>query len=101
MTIDLPGHYDGIAEASRRVRTQSLADLLPIDTAHASLEEVRVWQKTLKDRPEAVVFAQIISGLELGLFALVSGLYRQAYGSLRLAIELAAGLAWFSTHRLD
>ena len=47
------------------------------------------------------MFEQINSGLELGLFALVSGLYRQAYGSLRLAVELTAGVCWFSTHRLD
>jgi hypothetical protein len=52
-------------------------------------------------RSEASIFAQVVSGLELGLFALVSGLYRQAYGSLRLAVELSAGMCWFSSHRLD
>jgi hypothetical protein len=101
MAIDLLKNYEEIAAATREVRRQSLTDLPPIEAAHYAIDEVRSWQQILQDRPESVVFGQIISGLELGLFALVSGLYRQAYGSLRLAVELLAALAWFSTSRLD
>lgn len=93
--------YEQIAAATRDIRRLSLADGGPVETAEASISEIRVWQSALRNRPEAVVFAQVISALELGLFALVSGLYRQAYGSLRLAVELVAALSWFSTHRLD
>lgn len=98
---DLVKRYEEIAEATKRVREESLADLAPIDAAHVVIDEVRTWQTALIARPEAVIFAQVISALEMGLFALVSGLYRQAYGSLRLAVELIAGLSWFSCHRLD
>jgi hypothetical protein len=99
--MDLKQHYDAISEAARRVRQESLADPTPLKAAHAALDEIRLWQGILDARPEASIFGQVVSGLELGLFALVSGLYRQAYGSLRLAVELSAGMCWFSTHRLD
>ncbi len=98
---DLRTRYEEIAAASHRVRQQSLADVTPIDAAHGFVDEVKIWQVVLQDRPEAAIFAQVISGLELGLFALASGLYRQSYGSLRLAVELIAGMSWFSSHRLD
>jgi hypothetical protein len=99
--LDLKEHYDKISEAARLVRQDSLRNLAPLQAAHSAIDEIRLWQKILGARPEASIFDQIISGLELGLFALVSGLYRQAYGSLRLTVELTAGLCWFSTNRLD
>jgi hypothetical protein len=99
--VDLTEHYDKISEAARLVRQDSLRDLVPLQAAHAVVDEIRLWQEILGARPEASIFDQIVSGLELGLFALVSGLYRQAYGSLRLAVELTVGVCWFSTNRLD
>lgn len=99
--LDLKEHYDNIGEAARLVRQDSLADPTPLQAAHAIVDEIKIWQEVLGARPEAVIFDQIVSGLELGLFALVSGLYRQAYGSLRLAVELTAGVCWFSTNRLE
>jgi hypothetical protein len=100
-SVDLKKHYDEISEAARLVREDSLRDPVPLLAAHAVVDEIRIWKEILGARPEASIFDQIVSGLELGLFALVSGLYRQAYGSLRLAVELTAGVCWFSTHRLD
>jgi hypothetical protein len=99
--VDLKEHYDKISEAARAVRQDSLLDSAPLEAAHAAIGEIRLWQEILGARPEATIFDQIVSALELGLFALVSGLYRQAYGSLRLTVELTAGLCWFSTNRLD
>src|SRR5450755_2781684 len=99
--MDLQGHYNGISEAARITRQTSLSNTAPLLTAHAAFDDIRLWQEVLDARPEASIFEQIVGGLELGLFALVSGLYRQAYASLRLAVELTAGLCWFSTHRLD
>jgi hypothetical protein len=97
----LARRYEEIDEATRSVRRQSLSEIPPIERAHAAIDEIRLWQAALRDRPEAIIFDQVIGGLEVGIFALVSGLYRQAYGSLRLAVELVAGMCWFSTHRLD
>lgn len=99
--MGLKDHYDKISEAARLVRHDSLADLAPLQAAHDIVEEIKLWQEILSTRPEAAIFDQIVSGLELGLFALVSGLYRQAYGSLRLAVELTVGISWFSTRRLE
>jgi hypothetical protein len=99
--MDWTQNYERIAEGARAVRQQSLADSSGIEAAHRSIADIKAWQEVLVARPEASIFAQIISALELGLFSLVSGLYRQAYGSLRLAVELSAGISWFSTHRLD
>lgn len=99
--MDLKKHYEKISEAARLVRDGSLSDLVPLQAAHEVIDEIRLWQEILGARPEAIIFDQIVSGLELGLFALVSGLYRQAYGSLRLAVELTASVCWFSTNRLE
>jgi hypothetical protein len=98
---NLQQRYEEIAEATKLVRQQSVGDGVAIEAAHAIIDEIRLWQTALNTRPEAVIFVQVISVLEMGIFSLVSGLYRQAYGSMRLAIELIAGLSWFSTHRLD
>jgi hypothetical protein len=58
---DLVTRYQEIAEATKKVREKSLADLAPIGAAHAIVDEVRVWQTALMARPEAVIFAQVIS----------------------------------------
>ncbi len=99
--MDLKEYYDKISETARLVRQDSVRDLVLLQAAHAIVDEIELWQEILGARPEASIFDQIISGLELGLFALVSGQYRQAYGSLRLAVELTAGVCWFSTNRLE
>lgn len=99
--MNLVEHYEAIVMATAQVRSEAFNTPNPLTAAHESIDEIRLWQSVLQDRPEAMVFSQIISGLELSLFALTSGLYRQAYGSLRLAVELTAGLSWFSSHRLD
>jgi hypothetical protein len=52
---DLRTRYEEIAAASHRVRQQSLADVTPIETAHAFVDEVKIWQVALQDRPEAAI----------------------------------------------
>jgi hypothetical protein len=64
--VDLKEHYDKISEAARLVRQDSLGNLVPIQAAHAVVDEIRLWQEILGARPEASIFDQIASGLELG-----------------------------------
>lgn len=56
---------------------------------HAFIHELEVWLTILKDRKEATIFHQASREYQFALFAAVQGMYRHAFMSLRLFMELS------------
>lgn len=58
-------------------------------------------RQILSARPEGIVLQHALNEATVGLFLLTSGLYRPAYLSLRLFLELSLACVYFSANRLE
>lgn len=68
--------------------------------AHAFIQDLDLWISELESRPEVVVLHSVVREYQLALLALVSGHYRSAFGTLRLALELAfSAVQWSANER--
>lgn len=64
------------------------------------LSQLSICADAIKHRRESKLMQHSIKEYQYGQFALASGLYRQSFASLRLALELALSSIDFSVHEL-
>ena len=88
-------------EASAAVIRAATADPNEIGTAQEQIDQLDQWSKAIQSRPESIVFQNAISEVATGAFLLISGLYRPAFTSLRLFLELSLAAVHFSANRLE
>ena len=88
-------------QASAAVIEAAIADPTEVGSGHERINQLDQWSKALKNRPEAAVLRNAISEAALGEFLLVSGLYRPAFASLRLFLEMSFAAIHFSANRIE
>jgi hypothetical protein len=66
--------------------------------SHSFIHDYGIWIECLELRPESILFKQAIGQYQFSLLALTLGLYRQAFSSMRLFLELSLGGIYFSAH---
>ncbi len=94
-------YYKTISEATQNVFEESLAycDFLgKINDYSVSLQD---WLHVLPLSQENHMIDHLIEQIELSCLFLMSGMYRQSFSSLRLALELLCGAIYFSAHKLE
>jgi hypothetical protein len=94
-------YYFALNTASRGVIEAATTDPSSLGPAQQFLDDLQTWRDVLTPRPEAIVLGHSITEATLGLFSLVSGVYRAAFGSLRLFLELSLSTQYFSVNRLE
>lgn len=77
------------------------ADPAEIGPIQEKLDALTQWERALASRPECRVLLSAISEATVGAFLLISGLYRPAFVSLRLFLEMSLAMVHFSSNRLD
>ncbi|MEU3690290.1 hypothetical protein [Streptomyces narbonensis] len=60
--------------------------------------DLAVWLQALREKPEAQQFQSAHQDFGLAFYAAMSGLYRQAFSSLRSFIEVTVGATFLSSH---
>jgi hypothetical protein len=98
---NLPDYYAALAERAGRVRAAVFANVQIVARGHRHIEDFTIWRQILEKRTEVVSLTYAIQELQTGVYAAISGLYRPAYVSLRLALELTLGTVFFSANRLN
>ena len=98
---DLKDYYGRLLSASQVVLEEASVDAELLGKANQTIDDFKVWLEILTPRPEAVVLGHALTESSIALYSLVSGLYRPAFGSLRLFLELALGAIHFSVNRLE
>jgi hypothetical protein len=68
--------------------------------AEQALMHSNLWAAVLNARPELVVLHAAMDELDSGFHNIASGLYREAYGNLRLSLELTMATVHFSVEEL-
>ena len=81
-------YYRELFLTSQAIFNQSLESGAALSKANQTIDDVARWVSVLQPRPEAQVLRYAVQEAQLGLLALVGGLYRHAFGSLRLLLEL-------------
>jgi len=93
--------YQRLNDAAGIVIASATADPGEIGRVQHQIDELNQWRETLANRPESVALQSAISEATVGVFLLVSGLYRPAFVSLRLLLELSLATVHFATNRLE
>ncbi|HEY9608983.1 hypothetical protein [Allocoleopsis sp.] len=99
--MDLHQYYKDIFESSSITMNESLKRDNELAKIHSFVDDLLTWYDVLKPRGEAVILKYAASELQLSALSVVSGLYRQSFTSLRLALELSLSAIFFSTNELD
>jgi hypothetical protein len=93
--------YLTLNTAASEVIERATADPTHVGHAQHRIDQLNQWREALISRPDSVVLQHAISEATVGLFLLVSGLYRPAFVSLRLFLELSLASIHFSANRLE
>src|ERR1035437_6360717 len=95
----LEKYYAALITASQTVASRALAETNDFSKAQSTVLDLHGWYKALSDRPESLVLLHAIQEFQMGLYALALGLYRHAFYSLRLALEISFLTSHFSCNR--
>lgn len=101
MNKKLSEHYQALLTASGDVMKQALANAGQAASVLQLADDLETIGKLIKPAPEHYVVLNASRELQISALALFSGLYRPAFGSLRLSLELMLGALHFSAHRLE
>jgi hypothetical protein len=93
--------YLALNDSSRTAIGLATAEPAELGRAQQQIHELDSWRKLLSPRPDGIVLRHAINELTVGLFLLVAGLYRPAFVSLRLFLELSLAGIHFSVNRLE
>jgi hypothetical protein len=87
---DLKAHYQQLHADAGRVIEHTLAPENPrqLSALHSFAADLAAWTEALESRPELPIYRAAVLEYQYSLFAVASGLYRQAFMSLRLFLEL-------------
>jgi hypothetical protein len=92
--------YNKLLDAASEVLKQSTRNTGDIAKVHQFIGDLTKWQQVIS-RTESQIILNCTRELQYGVFALVTGLYRQAFGSLRLSFELSLATVYYSTNSLE
>jgi hypothetical protein len=93
--------YLGLDDSARMAVHQSTVDPAELGRAQDRIQDLSHWRALLTDHPDNIVYQHALNEVTVGLFLLASGLYRPAFVSLRLFLELSLASVHFSVNRLE
>jgi hypothetical protein len=103
MAKGLADHYRGLLDSQRAVADACIGDgdaFAAVTKSHNFLMDLDRIREIISERPEVVCLDLAIQEYQYGLFALIGGQYRHAFGSLRLSFELMLATVYFSAHEV-
>ncbi|SFK81099.1 hypothetical protein SAMN05421835_13529 [Amycolatopsis sacchari] len=93
--VDLHAGAEKAIRASVSDHSSALGRLLQLDL------DIKAWEECLRQRPETALLTSARRNLAYAIYCAASGLYSQAYASVRLFLELSFAAVYFSAHELD
>lgn len=98
--MDIADYYTKLSQASGSIMETVLSSDFPVGQTHQAIADLDVWRNILSPRPESQLLGHVNHELQTSMYALLCGMYRQSFASLRLCCELSMGLVYFSVNRL-
>lgn len=99
--MNITEHFSKLNNNTQEVFTKTLKKKAELGKAHHFSACIYEFTQNISDESERKILETVSSQLELATLNVTYGMYRQAYTSLRLALEMGLGAAYFSVHKLE
>jgi len=99
--MNITEHFSKLNKNTQEVFTETLKKKAELGKAHHFSACIYEFTQNISDESERKILETVSSQLESATLNVTYGMYRQAYTSLRLALEMGLGAAYFSVHKLE
>lgn len=99
--MNIKDYFNKINVNCQTIFKETLIDTASFGKVHHLSSCLFEFSENLNDKHESNLLRAVSSQIEASALSLSLGLYRQAFSSLRLALELGLGTVYFSLHKLE
>jgi len=99
--MDIQDYFTQLNTESQTVFNQSILQKDKLGKLHHLSSCVYEFSGFIHDPQEKIILETVSTQLELSNYNLILGLYRQAFSSLRLALEMGLAAIYFSASKLE
>ncbi|MGR4841384.1 hypothetical protein ACIPSK_01865 [Rhizobium sp. LARHSG275] len=99
--MDAKTHLDNLRQELNGVFDQTVREALDAGQSHYFSTCLFDFAEQLEDEAERKIITTVCAQIQGATLTAAFGLYRQAFSSLRLALEMGLSAAYFSIHRLE
>ena len=99
--MDIQEYFSKLNSDSQKIFSQTILEKEKLGTLHHLSSCIYEFSDCLLDPQEKKILATVSTQLELATLNLTLGLYRQAFASLRLALEMGLASIYFSVNKME
>jgi len=99
--VDAKQHLESLRSSLNEIFDQSLINRGNIGSSHYYSSCIYDFAQNIASDDERKILETVAAQIESAALISAFGLYRQAFASLRLALEMGLGAVYFSIHRLE
>lgn len=99
--MNIQEYFSKLNEESQSIFTKSILAKDQLGRAHHFASCIHEFSEYIPDPLEKGMFVTVSTQLESATLNLTLGMYRQAFASLRLALEMGLGATHFSVHKME
>ncbi len=99
--MNIQDYYKKLNESCQNIFNSTLTDLDSFGKVHHFSTCLFEFSERLNDKKEGDLLKVVSSQIEISALDISFGLYRQAFSSTRLALEMGLGIVYFSAFKLE
>lgn len=99
--MNITEHLEQLNSSTQRVFADTLKKKSELGKAHHFSACIYEFTQNINESSERKILETVSTQLESATLNVTYGMYRQAFTSLRLALEMGLGAAYFSVHKLE
>jgi sensor histidine kinase YesM len=99
--MNIQEYYEKLNDSCQKIFQDTLSDLENFGKVHYFSNCLFDFAEILNDKKESDLLKVVCSQIETSALHTSFGLYRQAFSSLRLSLEMGLGMVYFSAFKLD
>ncbi|MEO1209211.1 MAG: hypothetical protein AAFX78_06690 [Cyanobacteria bacterium J06638_20] len=99
--MNIHDYYDKLNSSCQSIFESTIVDSESFGKVHYFSKCLFDFAENLNEKQESDLLKVVCSQIEVSALDVSFGLYRQAFSSLRLALEMGLGIVYFSAFKLD
>lgn len=99
--MNIQDYFSKLNEESQLIFKKSIKEKEQLGKAHHFASCIYEFSECISDPLEKELFVTVSAQMESATLNLTLGMYRPAFASLRLALEMALGAIYFSVHKIE
>lgn len=94
-------YYNALKEETSKIFSESLNENTTQNNTHNLVANLHTWYTIVKKEDSSIMLINAIEELDISCLQMMQGLYRGAFASLRLSLEMLIGSVYFSAHNIE